>query len=304
MMKTSEKVKHYLGDNSITIFDIGARDGFNNRWASIGQNVYLVGFEPDESEFSQLRKSAKPNHLFINTALDKCDREQILYLCRHRGCSSLYKPNFDFVSDFSFGWGFEIEGEVRLQTKTMDQVCDSAAIWPDALKLDTQGSELDILKGGKSALENVLLIDIEVSFQELYTNAPLFAEVDIFLRNEGFRLLGLRRSYWRTNCGIGRSEGGHLVHGDALYYRDNYDRLDEVQRIKLMALLLCYRQYDLVARLSELFDLSSFARLIPGSPLWIRPFGKLIRGRSYRILRKAVDSLRHCAKDWHDPDYF
>jgi Methyltransferase FkbM domain len=51
----------------------------------------------------------------------------------------------------------------------------------DAIKLDTQGSELDILRGATHVLPTVSLIDIEVEFNELYDGQPLFCDVDRFL---------------------------------------------------------------------------------------------------------------------------
>ncbi len=58
----------------------------------------------------------------------------------------------------------------------------------DALKVDTQGSELDILKGAIPLLTGCSFVDIEVEFNELYGGANLFHEVDAFLRDQGFVL--------------------------------------------------------------------------------------------------------------------
>ena len=69
---------------------------------------------------------------------------------------------------------------------------------PDLIKLDTQGSELDILKSlSKNNLNNVLGIEIEVEFIEMYKNQPLFGEINSFLSKNNFEILDLRthRSY-------------------------------------------------------------------------------------------------------------
>ncbi len=58
----------------------------------------------------------------------------------------------------------------------------------DAIKVDTQGSELEILEGAKETLRSVNLIEIEVTFNPKYDGQPLFAEVDQFLRSQGFVL--------------------------------------------------------------------------------------------------------------------
>lgn len=303
-MKLSRELSGLLKNDRVVIFDIGARGGFHRRWNALGSNARFVGFEPDEGEYKKLEADKPENVLYINAALDDKEQERTLYLCESRGCSSLYKPNTDFTNKFSFGWAFNLVDEVKLSTKTMDDVCETYAISPDVLKIDTQGAELNILRGGEKALKNVLLVEAEVSFQELYSGAPLFSDIDRYLRANGFCLLGLRRSYWRFRPILGRSEGGHLVHGDALYYKCDYKELSRVQQIKMMSALLCYRQYDFVAHLSQVLGFPEFFKIIPSANLVSRFFGAAIRGKVHRFLRKSVDRVRYKAKDWHDPDFF
>ena len=52
----------------------------------------------------------------------------------------------------------------------------------DFIKLDTQGSELDILHGAGSLLDNCSGLQLEVMFSPLYEGQPLFADVDAYLR--------------------------------------------------------------------------------------------------------------------------
>ena len=59
------------------------------------------------------------------------------------------------------------------------------------MKLDTQGSELDILRGAVRAWD-VRHLEVEVAFNEIGDGAPLFGEVDSFLRANGFALWRLR----------------------------------------------------------------------------------------------------------------
>nr|WP_249593332.1 FkbM family methyltransferase [Escherichia coli] len=54
------------------------------------------------------------------------------------------------------------------------------------LKIDTQGSELNILVGGEQVLNNTLCIQLEVSFIPLYEGQPSFGEIDVYLRKHGF----------------------------------------------------------------------------------------------------------------------
>ena len=64
------------------------------------------------------------------------------------------------------------------------------------LSIDTQGTELAILKGAEKAINTtVVAVSIEVSFAPLYEGVPLFGELDNYLRSKGFILAGLDQFY-------------------------------------------------------------------------------------------------------------
>lgn len=85
-----------------------------------------------------------------------------------------------------------------------------------------QGADLNVLEGSIQLLErSVLAIQIEVEFSHLYVNQPLFADVDIFLRDRNFTLFDLRIARRiRARSPIYTSPGGQLLWGDAIYFRD------------------------------------------------------------------------------------
>ena len=105
------------------------------------------------------------------------------------------------------------------------------------LKLDTQGSELDILRGAGTALDRCLGIEIEVEFVPIYVGQPLFADVDQWLRARGFLLwrlhplvhyserpgAGLSRrgcAYFDRACVSFPVGSGRLTWANAIYFRD------------------------------------------------------------------------------------
>ena len=91
----------------------------------------------------------------------------------------------------------------------------------DFVKLDTQGSELNILQGATTILEqSVFGLEIEVFFNELYKEAPLFSDIDKYLRKFGFELIDMRTVSWKRTVGanVGNSKG-QLVFADALYFK-------------------------------------------------------------------------------------
>ena len=59
---------------------------------------------------------------------------------------------------------------------------------PDLIKIDTQGYELEILKGGEKTLLSAEFVLLEVSMLDIYKNGPLVADVIAFMNARGFVL--------------------------------------------------------------------------------------------------------------------
>lgn len=75
----------------------------------------------------------------------------------------------------------------KLKTQTLDIVLEKAGLPQGCLlKLDVQGYELEVLKGGAQVLKRSDVLLAEVSLLEYNQGAPLFAEVLAFLHERGF----------------------------------------------------------------------------------------------------------------------
>jgi len=197
----------------------------------------------------------------------------------------------ELCKQYPYGWAMEVVGEHPITLNRMDTVCKDFK--PDVIKVDTQGTELDVLRGGGELLNSVLAVELEVEFVPQYIGQSLFSDVDIFMRQQGFMLRGLRRTNWRTKGDHVHPHGGQIVHGDVLYLK--HDRMDCP---KGHVILAAYRQYDLLAHYGV-------KNLIPREPAFVRFIGRLLQGIPNRTLRRLVDRLRPAsAADWHDPDFF
>jgi FkbM family methyltransferase len=75
------------------------------------------------------------------------------------------------------------KSKVKLQK--LDNIFEDDAVF-DLIKLDTQGSELDILKGGKELVDRAKAIILEVSFVEYNEGAPTSEELISYMDNIGF----------------------------------------------------------------------------------------------------------------------
>jgi FkbM family methyltransferase len=157
-----------------------------------------------------------PTHeRYESLAIAATDGQATLYLTADPQSSSLYPPDRRAVRRYPELWRHEPRGTQSIVTSTLDSWARSAGVDSiDALKVDVQGAELDVLRGAEHQLGSVRVIEAEVEFQELYEGQPLFNDVDRFLRDRGFSLWRLRDIY---HCGLSRARRGEPVFGVGEY---------------------------------------------------------------------------------------
>ena len=113
--------------------------------------------------------------------------------------SSLLKPILHEANSHRFGnYGsdyFLPMQELQIVTVAISEIVSDLKISPIILKLDTQGSELSIIRGflESDSKHIVVGIDIECSLLAIpqYENSPRFWEVADYLEDSGFELLNL-----------------------------------------------------------------------------------------------------------------
>jgi len=77
---------------------------------------------------------------------------------------------------------------VSLPMLTLDELTRGTIFEsPELIKLDVQGYELEVLRGGKTALKSAEAVLLEVNLIPVYEGAPLLQEVVEFMAAEGFR---------------------------------------------------------------------------------------------------------------------
>ncbi|MBI3616088.1 MAG: FkbM family methyltransferase [Candidatus Omnitrophica bacterium] len=248
------------------VIDVGSRGGIHPRLRPIASIIDVVGFEPDAEEVRRLQ--GEETGLFRSVrhlpyALGQTDGRQTLHLCRSRGTSSFLKPNRPFLDRFPDASRFDVETAQSVEVKSLDGLIQGfSGGLPrqiDFLKLDTQGSELLVLKGAHQTLRSqVVALDIEVEFAPLYESQPLFRDVDAYLAECGFTLFKLRRMEWVRRGYAERPyrSGGQIVFGEAVYLKDPLSNeqwsptAHQVEALVLLAIL--YGQHDFVKELMEL----------------------------------------------------
>jgi FkbM family methyltransferase len=219
------------------VIEAGARWGLDERWKRLGDDVRLIGFEPDEEECARLNATADGVE-YVPLALGAEVGDATLYLTVEPACASMYPPDPDAVAERpEHGRVSAPIGETTMRVTTLERwAVDAGVTAIDILKLDTQGSELGVLQGAGPLLDTIRFLQIEVEFNPMYTGQPLFGDVDRYLRERGFVLwrLGELAHYGTVDGGeaavplrsfydsrLTESPGGHgqLFWGEAYFVR-------------------------------------------------------------------------------------
>ena len=321
------KIDEILGTRRIQIIDVGARDGLHIRWDRFLPWLDQIGFEADETECARLNANLAPQKArrrFLPYALSDREGAKTFHVCSGPGYSGLYEPNQGFIAPFaaSIKQSMEVKRRFEVSTKALNDIAKIEGLQPDCLKIDVQGAELDILTGATSLLPRTKMIELEVEFNPQYVSQPIFSDVDRFMREQGFLLLGLRRTFWRRQSQAGfahTTNGGQIVHGDVLYYNAGAveaQRNDAVELAVWLVLLSAYRQQDFVEYLlssTTAFDDVTATALRQSFRDRTDAFGSLVMALArlitsplhHRAARALVDACRRApAIDWHDPDFF
>lgn len=172
------------------IIDIGCRDGINSKWKPIEHLINLHGFDPDKEECNRLT-DLKNNFRSVKYhpyAVGGHDGEGVLYKTKSPFCFSLLKPDTEWLKRFSFHEILDLVGEAKIEVSRLDSVDELKKLNADAIKIDSQGLELNILKGATKILDEIIYAETESGFTPNYIDESTQAQVDEFMRSKGFLL--------------------------------------------------------------------------------------------------------------------
>jgi|SaaInlStandDraft_3_1057020.scaffolds.fasta_scaffold12874_3 FkbM family methyltransferase len=202
-------------NNVLTIVDVGAANGYlTANWDS---KVRLITFEPDPRSALDLEGPVNTHgDMVFNTALGSIEETKKLNLMRKKEVSSFLEPNRQYLNLFPDSERWDIVDKISLSVKSLDSLKKKIGNI-DFIKLDTQGTELDILKGASKSLDCCLALEIEVEFLELYTGQPLFGDICNFLSHKGFEFYDFLTEYRYGRRKLDRK--GQLAFADALFMR-------------------------------------------------------------------------------------
>jgi FkbM family methyltransferase len=157
------------------IYDIGAHHGdFSIALKNIFQKSKFYMFEAD----SKKEKFLKETGLLYYIALLSNTSGQKYFYTNNSSGDSYYKETTKFYQNTT---------PTVVNAVTLDNLVDAQSLPPpDIIKIDTQGSELDVLKGGLKTILNSTLIHLECPIIEYNQGSPRLHEIVSFMATLNF----------------------------------------------------------------------------------------------------------------------
>jgi FkbM family methyltransferase len=187
-----------IAERSIdVVLDAGANEGlFGVRLRAGGYRGRIVSFEPLSAAFAKLEQAAAadPRWECRQVALGAHAGRAVLNVAGNWASSSLLpmkrrlrkaEPRVAYV------------GTEECEVATLDDLRAEILQQQERayLKLDVQGFELEVLRGAAATLEQVDVLDVELSLARLYDRAPLSDEVVHYLEERRFSLVETEPSF-------------------------------------------------------------------------------------------------------------
>jgi FkbM family methyltransferase len=193
-----------------TLVDIGANTGeyggFLARHFEVRRAYF---FEPLPSCHAALEEVARHSggEIFA-CALSDQDGSSTFFETQYGPSSSLLTPDAGAVAEFPQN---AVCASSEVVLRRLDDVLRDRPIDDDLLiKIDVQGVEDRVIRGGRDAFRRARVVLVEMCFVPFYEGQPLFEEVHALLTEAGLRLAGIHNQIMMPKSG--RPAFGHFIY--------------------------------------------------------------------------------------------
>jgi len=252
MLKYLHANEKLFESRPLWIVDVGARFGIHPIFSRVKQLAKFDLFDADLEECDRLyNKYYSSDGIAVRVfhyAVGTCNAAENVMTRINKYCNPAVSGVAERTRDESpmydrIAAEHKLESFFESPSCTLDDLLTGTNTYPDFLKLDVEGYETEVLKGGKTLLANAIGIRLEVSFAKLQSLSPqsgTFTLIHETLTKSGYSLLSLDYSgkgdYYSPHC-TGRY--GMLRSTDAVYIRNIKSSL-QVRDIALRAAIFCF----------------------------------------------------------------
>jgi FkbM family methyltransferase len=196
------------------IVDVGANTGQHAMGLrAMGYRGDILSLEPMAAPFKLLQARAKrdPHWTCLPYAAGASHTHALINVAANSVSSSLLPMTDTHVNAAPES---KIVSKDRIEVVRLDSlapchIAPGRKLW---LKIDVQGTEADVIEGARGLLDQVHVIDVELSLSEVYRGQRLMPEMMELIGGMGFELMSLQ------NVLVDRSSG-NLLQMDGLFVR-------------------------------------------------------------------------------------
>jgi FkbM family methyltransferase len=176
------------------VLDVGAHYGeFGQLLRDLRFQGHILSFEPVSASFKRLEAASKgdPKWRIFPFALGSSDTESQIHLYRSSDFNSLLTPAgvHDRFESCTQELGVETIAVRRLES--VYEMCTEGISSPRVyLKMDTQGYDVEVIRGAEGVLPKILAIQSELPGICHYSNQPQLCEALSFYWSQGYRPTG------------------------------------------------------------------------------------------------------------------
>jgi FkbM family methyltransferase len=182
-------------DEKLCLVDVGGAGGIQQKWRNHAARISPVLFEPNPAEAAKLRAGLIADFgagLVLEIGLSDISGTRPLNIARYFGCTSLLQPNPAVLSKYRIAPLFDITHTVPVACTRYDELYRNGEVpAPDAIKIDVQGFEYEVLQGFGTLLQNCLSIELETHIYPIYQEQKLLHHLVALLAPFGFVLRAL-----------------------------------------------------------------------------------------------------------------
>lgn len=177
-------------------------------------DVKIIAFEPLANMYNQLIQRTKElnNISIIQKAIADTKQISKIQITKSYNSSSLLKLNEKYNSRIEYKNELAYINEEEREVSTLDEELQQ---FPTIglLKIDVQGAELLVLKGGIEILKKTKIVLLEMNNHDSYIESAKYFELDTFLRNNDFCLYDIIPSL---------KNNGAIYEWDSIYVKNNF----------------------------------------------------------------------------------
>lgn len=178
------------------VIDVGANTGqFGRLLRNIGYTGRIASFEPLPDPYDALVEASRAdsNWYVWNLALGSATDVRYFNEYESADFSSFLEPNS--YSAERYRWRVRLRQRHRVSIRSLDSLwsdisggADNSAVF---LKLDTQGYDLEVLRGARAALHHVEVLQSEISTKAIYQCMPSYLSSLAMFDELGFEVCGM-----------------------------------------------------------------------------------------------------------------